>query len=66
MGIKCGVHHLEVMGLNPSQVELGVCSSSILVIVEPKISVASASVSKTAFSLQDSNILDFIHYIVFF
>ena len=37
------MHDLEVMGWNPSQVELGVCGT-FKVILEPKISIASESV----------------------
>ena len=35
--MKCTVYDLEVMGLNPSWVELGGCSTSAKVILEPKI-----------------------------
>ena len=35
--MKHAAHDLEVMGSNPSQVELGVHSTSVLVVLEPKI-----------------------------
>ena len=37
-------HDLEVVGLNPSRVELRVRSTCVYVVPEPKISIASASV----------------------
>ena len=41
--MKCTVRDLEVMGSNPDWVELGVHSTSVQVVHEPKISTASAS-----------------------
>ena len=35
--MKCTVHDLEVMGSNPSWVELRVRSTSLQVVLEPKI-----------------------------
>ena len=37
--MKFIVHDLEVMGSKPSRVELGVCSTSVKVILEAKIFV---------------------------
>ena len=34
---NCTVHALDVMGLNPSQIKLGVCSTSVYVILGPKL-----------------------------
>ena len=36
--MKCAVHDLEIMGSNLGQVELGVLSASVEVVLEPKTS----------------------------
>ena len=35
--MKCTVHDLDIMGSNFGQVELGVCSASVYVVLEPKL-----------------------------
>ena len=48
----CTVRDLEVMGLNPDQVELGVHSTFVKVVLEPKLSMASVSVLLRACALK--------------
>ena len=40
--MKCTVHDLVVMGSNPSQVELGMCSTSVKDVVQPKYLLGGA------------------------
>ena len=46
--MKYAVHDMEVMDLSPGRVELGMYSTSVEVVFEPRISITSASVSLRA------------------
>ena len=50
--MKCTVHDLNVMGLNPGRVELGMPCTSVQVVFKPKISITSASVYPRAHAFE--------------
>ena len=47
--MKCNVHDLEAMSLNPGRVELGVLSTSVLVILEQKRKHEKGQITKNTF-----------------